>query len=223
MLPSLPADWLANVGQAAQAAAQQQGSEGPANNELFQQWNAQLQNMNNQAGPSNYNYYYNQQSGSIAPSLLAPTVGGSPTAAPAQPSAHPQPQAKLSIDLVDSLVSPPKTEDGEAEDADARSHHSAESSNHEHEHDEGVERDGMIWGMKVEDYRALSARERKRVRNRISARTFRAKRKEHLNSLESTLNSKDLEIKLAHEENLKLKRELIELKRRLAQYEGKPY
>jgi hypothetical protein len=42
---------------------------------------------------------------------------------------------------------------------------------------EGVERDGMIWGMRVEDYRALSARERKRVRNRISARTFRAKRK----------------------------------------------
>ena len=42
---------------------------------------------------------------------------------------------------------------------------------------EGVERDGMIWGMKVEDYRSLSARERKRVRNRISARTFRAKRK----------------------------------------------
>jgi hypothetical protein len=48
---------------------------------------------------------------------------------------------------------------------------------HEHEVPEGVERDGMIWGMKVEDYRALSARERKRVRNRISARTFRAKRK----------------------------------------------
>jgi hypothetical protein len=47
----------------------------------------------------------------------------------------------------------------------------------EHEVPEGVERDGMIWGMKVEDYRALSARERKRVRNRISARTFRAKRK----------------------------------------------
>lgn len=47
----------------------------------------------------------------------------------------------------------------------------------DHEVPEGVERDGMIWGMKVEDYRALSARERKRVRNRISARTFRAKRK----------------------------------------------
>jgi hypothetical protein len=37
----------------------------------------------------------------------------------------------------------------------------------EHEVPESVERDGMIWGMKVEDYRALSARERKRVRNRI--------------------------------------------------------
>ena len=47
----------------------------------------------------------------------------------------------------------------------------------DHEVPEGVERDGMIWGMRVEEYRALSARERKRVRNRISARTFRAKRK----------------------------------------------
>lgn len=222
MIPSLPSDWLVNVGQAAQQA--QQGSDGsapPLGSELFQSWNAQMNNMNGQAGPSSYNYFYNQQSGSIAPSLLAPSVSGSPPAGPSVSA--PQPQSKLSIDLVDSLVSPSKMDDGDAEDADARSHHSAESSNHEHEHDEGVERDGMIWGMKVEDYRALSARERKRVRNRISARTFRAKRKEHLNSLESTLNSKDLEIKLAHEENLKLKRELIELKRRLAQYEGKPY
>lgn len=42
---------------------------------------------------------------------------------------------------------------------------------------EGVERNGMMWGMKTEVYKALSARERKRVRNRISARTFRARRK----------------------------------------------
>lgn len=42
---------------------------------------------------------------------------------------------------------------------------------------EGVEQDGMLWGMKANDYRALNARERKRVRNRISARLFRAKRK----------------------------------------------
>jgi len=85
---------------------------------------------------------------------------------------------------------------------------------------EGVERDGMIWGMKVEDYRALSARERKRVRNRISARTFRAKRKEHLTSLESTLGTKDLQIKLANEESARLRREVADLKRRLAAYES---
>lgn len=42
---------------------------------------------------------------------------------------------------------------------------------------EGVERNGMMWGMKTGEYKALSARERKRVRNRISARTFRARRK----------------------------------------------
>lgn len=50
-------------------------------------------------------------------------------------------------------------------------------TDHEQDAPEGVERDGMIWGMQVDAYRALSARERKRVRNRISARTFRAKRK----------------------------------------------
>ena len=59
---------------------------------------------------------------------------------------------------------------------------------HEHEIQESVERNGMIWGMKVEDYRALSARERKRVRNRISARTFRAKRKGQSISSEAVTN-----------------------------------
>jgi hypothetical protein len=42
---------------------------------------------------------------------------------------------------------------------------------------EGVERDGKVWGMDVEAYRALSAKERKRVRNRICAKMFRAKHK----------------------------------------------
>jgi hypothetical protein len=42
---------------------------------------------------------------------------------------------------------------------------------------DGVEKNGMMWGMPTEAYRSLSARERKRVRNRISARTFRARRK----------------------------------------------
>lgn len=42
---------------------------------------------------------------------------------------------------------------------------------------DGVEKNGMMWGMPTAAYRSLSARERKRVRNRISARTFRARRK----------------------------------------------
>jgi len=146
-----------------------------------------------------------------------------------------------SIDVVDtqiirspsplsSQVSPhhsPKTGGGGGGNG-CRSHKRRASSmesdlddEHENDHEvpEGVERDGMIWGMKVEDYRALSARERKRVRNRISARTFRAKRKEHLTSLESTLGAKDLQIRLANEEAARLKREVMDLKRRLAKYE----
>jgi len=192
-------------------------------------------------------YYMNYYSGSIAPALIAPSTSSTGSGTPS--TIHISP----SIDVVDKIVtspspiasvggSPPTFHTGrfrvqsfnarpnrslysEADgEMDHHSHHSEEhESPHEHEHDEGVERDGMIWGMKVEEYRALSARERKRVRNRISARTFRAKRKEHLNSLESTLGAKDLEIKLAHEENMRLRRELGELKRRLAQYEQKPY
>lgn len=104
-------------------------------------------------------------------------------------------------------------------DSDLDDEHETE---HEHDHDvpEGVERDGIIWGMKVEDYRSMSARERKRVRNRISARTFRAKRKEHLTSLESTLGAKVLQIKLGNEETARLRREVHELKRRLSKYEA---
>ncbi|OWZ59844.1 hypothetical protein C356_00578 [Cryptococcus neoformans c45] len=103
------------------------------------------------------------------------------------------------------------------------SHHSHDE--HDHEVPEGVERDGMIWGMRVEDYRALSARERKRVRNRISARTFRAKRKEHLSTLEHDLSEKEQQIRVANEENARLRRELIELKKRLSKIEtayGRP-
>ncbi|WVO13222.1 hypothetical protein L204_100835 [Cryptococcus depauperatus] len=88
----------------------------------------------------------------------------------------------------------------------SHSQHSDSEFSHSHDDDhepevpEGVERDGMIWGMKVEEYRALPARERKRVRNRISARTFRAKRKEHLSALENELTEKDQRIRLAQEE-----------------------
>ncbi|WWC97087.1 hypothetical protein V866_003965 [Kwoniella sp. B9012] len=110
-------------------------------------------------------------------------------------------------------------------DSEVSASHSHDDHDHDHDHEhepevpEGVERDGMIWGMKVEDYRALSARERKRVRNRISARTFRAKRKEHLTSLEHDLGEKDLQIKIANDEANRLRKEVVELKRKLAKYE----
>lgn len=188
--------------------------------------------MSGMPGPSTYFSQPYYQASSIPTSLLvsqpsssdiSPSVdvidaaivnpSPSPTMHSINPTPHASPKHRGAKRRASSMDSADSHDDPEAD----------QLAEHEHDIAEGVERDGMIWGMKVEDYRALSARERKRVRNRISARTFRAKRKEHLSSLESTLNSKDLEIKLAHEENLKLKRELIDLKRRLAQYEGKPY
>lgn len=248
-LPNLPNDWLLNAGLNNNNNPNQQQP-----SLFSPEWSAlaaanstnPMLALNEKAN----NYYMNVYGGSIAPSLLAPSASGSSGSAAASPPVHVSP----SVDMVDKIVaspsplhslggSPPASvksrrshafdldADGEVDTGDAaetrsqHSHHSEDSvHDHDHDHDEGVERDGMIWGMKVEEYRALSARERKRVRNRISARTFRAKRKEHLTSLESTLGAKDLEIRLAHEENVRLRREVTELKRRLAQYEsGKPY
>lgn len=193
-------------------------------------------------------YYMNYYGGSIAPSLIAPSTSSTGSGTPSKHQISPSIDFVDKIvqqspsPLASVGGSPPSFHtgrfriqnfghrnlslDSDADCLDSRSQHSQhseENDSHDHEHDEGVERDGMIWGMKVDEYRALSARERKRVRNRISARTFRAKRKEHLNSLESTLGAKDLEVKIAHEENMRLRRELAEVKRRLAQYEQKPY
>lgn len=89
---------------------------------------------------------------------------------------------------------------------------------HEHEAD-GVEKNGMMWGMPTESYRSLSARERKRVRNRISARTFRARRKEHLSVLETDLADRNSLVKAAQDEIKKLRDENTELLRRLSRYE----
>ena len=41
---------------------------------------------------------------------------------------------------------------------------------------EATVRNGMIWGMNVESYKALAAAERMRVRNKLSARNFRARK-----------------------------------------------
>jgi len=95
----------------------------------------------------------------------------------------------VSVDAVDELVASPSPmlssrnsphhspKKGKRRALSMDSNEDQYENEQDHEVPEGVERDGMIWGMRVEEYRALSARERKRVRNRISARTFRAKRK----------------------------------------------
>ncbi|GMK58229.1 hypothetical protein CspeluHIS016_0502610 [Cutaneotrichosporon spelunceum] len=219
-------DWLlglgGNAGNTQDATAS--GPTPPAGAELFPAWAPTTQASQNQ-----YLMNMNMYGGAIAPSLL-----GAPGITNRAGSGTPTTIAS-SLDLVDKIVASPdpivcspgrhsnadSDADGEVDpEADTRSNHSHHSHESLHEHDEGVERDGMIWGMKVDQYRALSARERKRVRNRISARTFRAKRKEHLSSLESTLGTKDLEIKMAHEEMLRLRRQVAELQRRLAKYEA---
>ncbi|WVQ68560.1 uncharacterized protein L199_006769 [Kwoniella botswanensis] len=54
--------------------------------------------------------------------------------------------------------------------------------------------DEQPWGMPQSEYKALNPRDKKQVRNRIGARRFRAKRKDYVNNLETTLRMKDDEI-----------------------------
>ena len=182
--PSIATDWLTSSSPFAAPAPQMdyfnfgkgetyQAAKQPDQPQQ-QQWN-----NNASAGPSNYYqqpYYQN----SIPTSLLMPGYLPQPPAPVESTDISP------SIDIIDTVIttspSPlvevtPQMSPKRGAKRRAESLESDEHSDHEHEVPEGVERDGIIWGMKVEDYRALSARERKRVRNRISARTFRAKRK----------------------------------------------
>lgn len=138
-----------------------------------------------QAGPSSSSFYPQQyyNAPSAIPTSLLHTHSSSSTISP-------------SVEVIENLIRSPspisyeitplpspkrgaKRRASSMDSVEADSHDEAEL-HEEHDIAEGVERDGMIWGMRVEDYRALSARERKRVRNRISARTFRAKRKGEL-------------------------------------------
>lgn len=159
-------------------------------------------NRNAEAGPSSYYTPPFNYNSSIATSLLLnqqQSIPPSSYSAPLPPHPYPhrpsadrasQPGSRASLSIVDNQLthspSPINSINHTPQQSPKRvgkrrldSLDSAEEHDSEHEPDvpEGVERDGVIWGMKVEAYRALSARERKRVRNRISARTFRAKRK----------------------------------------------
>jgi hypothetical protein len=185
--PNIATDWLTSNSPFANTTQPvdyfNYGGQQPKVEQQQQQQSVQIQqqwSLNATAGPSTY-YQQPMYQTAIPTSLLMPGYLP-PAPAPAEST-----NISPSIDLIDAVIttspspigvqptpqmSPKRGAKRRAESLDSEEH-----TEHEHEVPEGVERDGMIWGMKVEDYRALSARERKRVRNRISARTFRAKRK----------------------------------------------
>jgi hypothetical protein len=87
-------------------------------------------------------------------------------------------------------------------------------------------------GMRVTAYRALSAKERKKISNKFAARALRAKKKgkcrdgndsaddvEYLTSLESTMSVKEKQFRMALAETARLRREIAQLKARLLMYE----
>lgn len=172
-----------------QQQPQQQQQQHPIQPPLSNQSSFDSVTLDIQSGPSNYysQPYYNDSY--IAPSLLGPqnpstTSFGTPGSQQISPSAdvidNQIVEIKRSPSPFDSGLNSPHPSPKRKASGKVRSlsmDSDLDLSHDDHEEVEGVERDGMIWGMKVEDYRALSARERKRVRNRISARTFRAKRK----------------------------------------------
>ncbi|WWC63616.1 uncharacterized protein I303_106221 [Kwoniella dejecticola CBS 10117] len=54
--------------------------------------------------------------------------------------------------------------------------------------------DDQPWGMPQSEYKALTPRDKKQVRNRIGARRFRAKRKDYVSNLEVQLRTRDDEL-----------------------------
>ncbi|KAJ9120602.1 hypothetical protein QFC22_002531 [Naganishia vaughanmartiniae] len=179
--------------------------------------------------PSRQSAFYNQAEDDdilvTVPSSAAPSEYGGPTYSSRNPS--PEAAPKKSRKRPASGPQGHRGLDGEMEMGSDGA--SAEDDDAEGDPEiEGVERNGMMWGMKTEEYKALSARERKRVRNRISARTFRARRKgkscfgasivgsllrlavtfvEHLTVLESDLAEKNAMLKAFQEEIRRLREE----------------
>ncbi|ORY32155.1 hypothetical protein BCR39DRAFT_60707 [Naematelia encephala] len=58
----------------------------------------------------------------------------------------------------------------------------------------GRDDDEQPWGMPQDEYKALNPRDKKQVRNRIGARRFRAKRKDYVANIETSLRVRDDEI-----------------------------
>ncbi|WVQ71980.1 hypothetical protein IAR50_001523 [Cryptococcus sp. DSM 104548] len=70
------------------------------------------------------------------------------------------------------------------------------------------------WGMPQEEYKALTPAAKKQVRNRIGARKFRAKRKEHFNKMEAKVQQRDEEIAALHAQLEAQHNEIQELRSR---------
>ena len=93
---------------------------------------------------------------------------------------------------------------------------------------EATARNGKIWGMKVETYNALSAADRKRVRNRLSARMLRARKKSEycrlceystsagqVSTLETQLTRKDRHLEATMKEIRHIRSEVASLRAQL--------
>ncbi|KAH7345772.1 hypothetical protein B0J17DRAFT_764355 [Rhizoctonia solani] len=76
------------------------------------------------------------------------------------------------------------------------------------------------WRPTPEEYKKLSSKEKRQLRNKISARNFRVRRKEYITTLESHIADRDQliaairsELSTTHSENTELRREIDALKR----------
>ncbi|KAG9077549.1 hypothetical protein FRC06_008850, partial [Ceratobasidium sp. 370] len=76
------------------------------------------------------------------------------------------------------------------------------------------------WRPTPEEYKKLSSKEKRQLRNKISARNFRVRRKEYITTLESHIADRDQlisairsELSITHNENNELRREIDALKR----------
>ncbi|KAG8683879.1 hypothetical protein FRC11_012945 [Ceratobasidium sp. 423] len=76
------------------------------------------------------------------------------------------------------------------------------------------------WRPTPEEYKKLSSKEKRQLRNKISARNFRVRRKEYITTLESHIADRDQliaairsELSNTHNENTELRREIDALKR----------
>ncbi|KAG0240256.1 hypothetical protein BGW41_007095 [Actinomortierella wolfii] len=110
--------------------------------------------------------------------------------------------------------------DEEMEDAEA-AEQSTQQSTHGLKTQPGIKTDDIP---SPTDLKKMTSKERRQLRNKISARNFRVRRKEYISTLEGQVQQHKTEarhlreaVTLVQEENLRLKKELEDVKRQLAE------